>query len=113
MRVPSPLCVVSHPPPFSFSTPGLKVGHVPQKKALHLSVLQLHIQEVKVPEHPELLLGAGVLHVVGVPGAVRGGDQAGLQLHQVQLPTAGEDHLGHRHRQQGQQDMVTSTGRWW
>lgn len=59
----------------------------------HLSVLKLHIKEVKVPEDSELLLRGGVVHVVRLPGPFIGGHQAGLVLHEVQLPTAGEDHL--------------------
>lgn len=59
----------------------------------YLSVLQLHVQEVEVPEDPELLLAVGVVHVVLVPGAVLRGHQARLMLEQIQVPTRRKDHL--------------------
>lgn len=39
-------------------------------KASNLSILQLHIQEVKVTENPELLFRSRVVHVVWIPGPV-------------------------------------------
>lgn len=69
----------------------------------HLSVLKLHIKEVKVPEDSELLLRGGVVHVVRLPGPFIGGHQAGLVLHEVQLPTAGEDHL---YRETKRENMI-------
>lgn len=60
---------------------------------LYLSVLQLHVQEVEVPEDPELLLAIGVIHVVLIPGTVLRGHQARLMLEQIQVPTRRKDHL--------------------
>lgn len=59
----------------------------------HLSVFKLHIQEVKVPEDPELLLWCGIVHIVWFPGPIIRGHQTRLVLHKVQFPATGEYHL--------------------
>lgn len=59
----------------------------------HLSVFKLNIQEVKVFEDSELLLGGGVVHVLELAGSLIRGHQAGLVLYQVQFSTTREDNL--------------------
>lgn len=72
----------------------------------HLSILELHVQEVKVPKDSELLLGGGVVHVVCFPGPIIGGHQAGLVLHEVQFPATGEYHLNRRKKTANKQDEI-------
>lgn len=59
----------------------------------HLPIFKLYIQEVKVPENTELLLGGVVIHGVWIPGPLIRGHQAGLVFHEIQFPTAGEYNL--------------------
>lgn len=62
----------------------------------HLSILQLHVQEVKVSENPELLLTGSVIQRVLSGSALLWWDTTLPHLHHVQVATRWEDHLERR-----------------
>ncbi|VCW67693.1 unnamed protein product [Gulo gulo] len=78
----------------SLGEEGRQLGYRPEeeRKASHAHV-SLHIQEIKVPKHPKLLLAVRVIHVLLLAGAVLRRHQARLVLQQVQIPARRKNHL--------------------